>query len=283
MADHAVPARKLDERLLATLETRQTAWRAARQSSALWREAVIVWRMGGAACRAASMTDRGRRHQRDDPEEAAIANTTTSPTLAERFSAAVYEPFLWLGERAGMAERRRRLLAGASGRVLEIGAGTGLNLGHYPETVDELMLAEPVAGMAQRLEGRVREWGRDATVVRATAEELPFADGSFDTVVSTLVLCTVEDPERAVSEVRRVLRSGGRLLFVEHVRSDSPRLARWQDRLEAPWRAFADGCRCNRDTLSLLESHLTVRSLARDAWRRMPRIVRPLLVGEAGV
>jgi SAM-dependent methyltransferase len=206
---------------------------------------------------------------------------SAKPTLVQRFNAAAYDPVLWLGERAGMAGRRRRIVAGATGRVLEIGAGTGLNLSHYPDAVGDLVLTEPDEGMADRLEKRVRESGRAATVVRTSAEELPFEDRSFDTAVSTLVLCTVPDPARALAEVRRVLRPGGRLLFIEHVRSDSPRLARWQDRLEKPWAAFAEGCRCNRRTLDLIEAGLRLERVDGGAWRRMPPIVRPLVAGAA--
>ena len=203
-------------------------------------------------------------------------------TLLERLSAAAYDPFLWLGERRGMADRRRRLLADARGRVLEIGAGTGLNLRHYPDGVEELVLTEPMEGMAERLERRVADAPRAARVERAPAESLPFPDDSFDTVVSTLVLCTVEDPGRALSEIIRVLRPGGQLLFVEHLRSDHKRWARWQDRLEAPWAAFAEGCRCNRRTLELIESSsLSVGDVERGAWRGMPRLVRPLAAGRA--
>ena len=203
-------------------------------------------------------------------------------TLAERFSAAAYDPFLWLGERRGMADRRRRLLAGARGRVLEIGAGTGLNLRHYPDDVEELVLTEPVDAMAYVLERRVAQSGRSAPVARAPAESLPFPDDSFDTVVSTLVLCTVEDPARALAEIVRVLRPGGQLLFIEHLRSDHARWGRWQDRLEAPWAAFAEGCRCNRRTLELITaSTLSLGDVERDAWRGMPRLVRPLAVGRA--
>lgn len=212
---------------------------------------------------------------------AATAPGDRRPTLAQRFNAAIYEPFLWMGERAGMADRRRRVLAAASGRVLEIGAGTGLNLDHYPGSVENLVLAEPDEGMAARLEARVRESRRPAKVVLAPAEELPFDDDSFDTAVSTLVLCTVEDPRGAVAELRRVLRPRGRFLFVEHVRADSSRLARWQDRLEKPWAAFAEGCRCNQRTLEIIGSGLEVRRADRDSWRRMPPIVHPLVAGEA--
>lgn len=198
-----------------------------------------------------------------------------------RAGAALYEPFLALGERRGMAARRRELLAGACGRVLEIGAGTGLNLSHYPTEVDALVLTEPDPAMARRLERRVARLRPEATVVRAGAEELPVADGSFDTVVSTMVLCTVPDPQRAVDELRRVLRPGGRLLFVEHVRADDAREAGRQDRLNAPWRAFAAGCNCNRRTLELLACAFDLGAIRRDEWRGMPRVVRPLAHGAA--
>jgi ubiquinone/menaquinone biosynthesis C-methylase UbiE len=116
----------------------------------------------------------------------------------------------------------------------------------------------------------------------ATAEALPFADDTFDTVVSTLVLCTVDDPARSLSEIARVLRPGGQLLYVEHLRSDSERWGRWQDRLERPWAAFAGGCRCNRRTLDLMAvSPLRVEEPARANYRGMPRLMRPLAVGRA--
>jgi SAM-dependent methyltransferase len=99
-------------------------------------------------------------------------------------------------------------------------------------------------------------------------------------VVSTLVLCTVRDPDAAVREVRRVLAPGGRLLFTEHVRATSSRLARWQDRLAGPWAAFAQGCRCNVPTDTLLARELRLRRIERDRWRGMPALVHPLIVGE---
>ena len=135
---------------------------------------------------------------------------------------------------------------------MEIGSGTGLNLPHYPDDLDELVLVEPDAAMRSRLEKRLRRSGRRARLVDAPAEQLPFADGSVDTVVSTFVLCTVDAPELALREIARVLRPDGQLLFIEHVRSDSPTLARWQDRLAEPWRRFARGCRCNRATAELI-------------------------------
>jgi SAM-dependent methyltransferase len=202
-------------------------------------------------------------------------------TLAGRFSAAVYDPFLWLGERRGMAERRRRLLAGARGSVLEIGAGTGLNVGSYPTTIEQLTLAEPVEEMARMLDRRVARVGSPARVVRAPAERLPFDDASFDTVVSTMVLCTVEDQPAALREIRRVLKPDGQLLFIEHVRADSERLARWQDRLEEPWAAFADGCRCNRRTLDGMRDAGFTVEVERGRWSGMPPLVHPLATGSA--
>ena len=200
----------------------------------------------------------------------------------EYVSSALYDPLLWLGERGGMAKRRGDLLRHASGRVLELGAGTGLNLNHYPEGLEDLVLSEPVAPMVSRLERRARRSGRSCQVVAAGAESLPFEDDSFDTVVSTLVLCTVDDPRSVIDEVSRVLRPGGKLLFLEHVRSESPRLARWQDRLQRPWHAFAAGCHANRPTVQLLrESPLDVDVVEHESWSWMPALVHPLAIGEA--
>jgi ubiquinone/menaquinone biosynthesis C-methylase UbiE len=202
--------------------------------------------------------------------------------MTNALQACLYDPFLALAERRGMAARRAALLAAARGRVLEIGAGTGLNLAHYPADVDELVLSEPEPRMRARLERRVARSGRAATVMPAPAEALPFADGSFDTVVSTLVLCTVADAPAALRELRRVLAPGGRLLFIEHVRADARRLARRQDRLASVWRGFAQGCRCNQPTLELLERQgLGVVELAHARWRGMPSLVRPLVMGHA--
>lgn len=194
----------------------------------------------------------------------------------------VYDPFVMIGERAGMSALRSRQVAAAEGCVLELGAGTGLNLRHYPPAVRRLVLSEPEPGMAARLRRRSARSSAAVEVVQASAEQLPFEDGAFDTVVCTLVLCTVPDPAKALTEARRVLSDGGRLLFLEHVRADSRSLARWQDRLEPAWRAFACGCRCNQDTLAIFERlSFRVRRAERARWRAMPPIVRPLVLGEA--
>jgi len=203
-------------------------------------------------------------------------------SLWGRAFAALYDRALAEAERHGLADARAALLAQASGRTLEVGAGTGLNLRHYPAAVTELVMTEPEEPMAVRLERTLAAAGRAATVVRAPAEALPFPDGRFDTVVSTLVLCTVDDPARALDEIARVLRPGGRLLVLEHVRSGDAGSARWQDRLAPAWRAIGHGCRCNQDTGALLRaSGLDVERL--DAWRmpKAPPITRPAIVGSA--
>lgn len=210
----------------------------------------------------------------------------TSPSqpvevVESRLVATLYDPLLWLGERLGMAARRRRLLAGAHGAVLEIGAGTGLNLRHYPANLDQLVLAEPGARMGDRIDLGRAPSGAAARLERAPAEDLPFADASFDTVVSTLVLCTVSDPQQALAEVTRVLRPGGQLLFLEHVRAE-PRWRRTlQRRSVRAWAAFADGCRCDRPTLETIQARMRIESVERGSWRGMPAIVKPLVWGKA--
>jgi ubiquinone/menaquinone biosynthesis C-methylase UbiE len=165
--------------------------------------------------------------------------------------AALYDPIGASMERRWMGRRRRRLLAGARGAVLEIGGGTGANLVHY-RSVDRVTIAEPDPFMRKRIGPKLENARVPVEVSEAGAEALPFPDGSFDTVVSTFVLCTVPDQEAALDEVRRVLRPGGRLLFIEHVRAAGS-MARWQDRLEPLWRRLLGGCHPNRDTVAAIE------------------------------
>jgi ubiquinone/menaquinone biosynthesis C-methylase UbiE len=202
--------------------------------------------------------------------------------------AAIYDRLLASAEKGGLRQMRSDLLREARGRTLELGTGTGHNLDHYPASVTELVLTEPDRYMATRLRRHVADAppALDAVeVVDAPAEQLPFDDGSFDTVVSTLVFCTVRDPERAALEVRRVLRPDGALLFLEHVRSPhGAGLARWQDRVERPWGWFAGGCHPNRPTHETLpEAGLEVERLS---WHTFPKSgmtpwVRPLISGSA--
>jgi SAM-dependent methyltransferase len=198
-----------------------------------------------------------------------------------RISARIYNPFLWLSERRGLCARRGELLADARGLTVEIGSGTGLNLPHYPREVEELVLAEPDAAMRALLERDATCIRPDAAVIDAPAERLPFADGTVDTVVSTLVLCTVDAPELALSEIARVLAPDGQLLFVEHVRAASRARSFLQGLLAAPWRGFANGCRCDQDTVTMMAACGFQLDVSEAAWRGMPAIVRPLVYGRA--
>jgi len=213
-----------------------------------------------------------------------ITTQATSPPSAAwlRIFALAYDPFIWLSEIAGLRRRRRALLRNACGRVVEIGAGTGLNAALYPDDIAELVLTEPDAAMRQRLARRLQRHGRGgARIVDAPAERLPMADASVDTVVSTLVLCTVPDPESTLREIARVLRPDGQLLFIEHVRSSSRLLAALQDKLFQPWRRFAAGCACNRPTAELMRANGFAVAADDVVWRGMPAIVHPLIVGRA--
>jgi ubiquinone/menaquinone biosynthesis C-methylase UbiE len=193
---------------------------------------------------------------------------------------ALYDRMTKASEEAGLREMRRESLAPATGRTVDVGAGTGANLDLFPDAVTELILIEPDPHMLRRLKSKVA--GSSAEVLAAGAEDLPFEDSSVDTVAFTLVLCTVPDPEAALAESARVLKPGGRLLFLEHVRSQEPGLARWQDRLETPWRLFGDGCHCNRDTLATIEaSPLAVESAESAEFPKAPPLVRPLIRGSA--
>lgn len=199
-----------------------------------------------------------------------------------RLFAAMYDRGLKATEDAGLREMRREALAAARGRTIDLGAGTGANLELYPDAVGELILAEPDPHMAKHLREKLAKSERRAELIEAGAEKLPFEDSSFDTAVFTLVLCTVPDPKAALAEAARILKPGGKLLFVEHVRAEDAGLARWQDRLEGPWRFLADGCHCNRDTVANIEaSEFTVEQVESDQLPKAPPIVRPLVRGSA--
>lgn len=200
--------------------------------------------------------------------------------MMRRLFAALYDTVSKGSEAAGMREERRRLLAQAAGATLEIGAGTGLNLEHYPEAVTRLVLVEPDRHMRRRLARRLEALGRTAETVDASVDDLPFPDGTFDTAVVTYVLCSVPDQEEALAEIARVLKPSGRFLFLEHVRSDDPRLARRQDRIRPLYNLV--GCNPNRDTLATIESSaLTVESVRHGEVPKAPKVERPLIVGTA--
>ena len=198
--------------------------------------------------------------------------------------AAAYNALFASLEKGGLADKRRALLSGAEGATLELGAGTGHNLPHYPDAVTRLVLTEPDPHMAKRLRTQVEETGRaDVEVVEAGAESLPVGDAELDTVIATLVFCTIPDPEASLAEVARVLKPDGRMLFMEHVRADTPRRARWQDRLNPVQNFLFGGCNLNRPTADTLGHS----PLELDGWRadEMPSAagprVKPMIVGSA--
>jgi ubiquinone/menaquinone biosynthesis C-methylase UbiE len=201
-------------------------------------------------------------------------------SVGDRLFAMYYDRFMAGTEKAGLRERRSALLVNAHGDVLEIGAGTGANLSMYPATVRSLTVTEPDAAMMRKLKKRVGN--RDVTALRAPAEDLPFDDDAFDTVVSTLTLCTVDDQPRALREIARVLRPGGRLLFIEHVRAEDGKLARRQDRMNVVNRIVAHGCNCNRPTLdSVRSAGFTLSNVEHGTLPKAPSFARPLVVGLA--
>jgi ubiquinone/menaquinone biosynthesis C-methylase UbiE len=200
-----------------------------------------------------------------------------------RLLALIYDRCTARAEDSGLRERRRGAGAAGGGEVLELGAGTGLNLAHYrPEAVTRVVAVEPDRHMARRLRARVPAAPVPVEVVAAGGEALPFADASFDTAVATMVLCTVCDPEAAVGELARVLRPGGRLLFLEHVRAHDPQLARLQDRVTPLWRRVAGGCHPNRATLATLRSSaLEVERVDEGTIPHSAPWTRPLIEGIA--
>ena len=194
--------------------------------------------------------------------------------------AGTYDLFNGPAERAGLREQRHDLLTQATGATIEIGAGTGLNLAHYPPAVTRLALIEPDPHMNRRLRRRAARPGRDAEIRSATADRLPFPDASFDTAVVTFTLCSVPDEQVALREITRVLAPGGRLLFLEHVRSADPHIAAKQDKAPFPYPLI--GCHPNRDTLREIKaSPLAVESVRVGELPKTPEIERAMIVGTA--
>jgi ubiquinone/menaquinone biosynthesis C-methylase UbiE len=188
-------------------------------------------------------------------------------------------------ESAGAAEHRDRNLAGLRGRVVEIGAGNGLNFDHYPAEVDEVVAVEPEPYLRAKAVEAAAGAPVRVTVVDGTADRLPAGDGEFDAAVASLVLCTVPDPARALAEAHRVLQPGGELRFYEHVRARDPRRARWQDRLaKRIWPACGGGCHPNRDTeAAIVAAGFAIERADRFEWKPGPGmgLIAPHVIGLA--
>ena len=196
--------------------------------------------------------------------------------------------YTWLSrgaERAGAAEHRDENLAGLRGRVIEIGAGNGLNFTHYPPEVEEVVAVEPEPYLRARAQAAAEQAPVKVSVADGTADRLPGADGEFDAAVASLVLCTVPDQARSLAEARRVIRPGGELRFYEHVRAEDARLARWQDRLARRiWPAVGGGCHPNRDTeAAIAAAGFEIEHARHFEWKPGPGMsfVSPHVIGVA--
>jgi ubiquinone/menaquinone biosynthesis C-methylase UbiE len=202
-----------------------------------------------------------------------------------RLMALIYDRFMRKTEEH-LGVWREELLGELTGRGLEVGVGTGANLAHYPAEVEHLLLVEPDPHMRRRLEARLKRDPPQAAAwepVAAGVEALPAPDESLDFVVCTLVLCSVPDPDAALSEMRRVLRPGGRLVFLEHVAAeDDPGRLRWQRRLEPTWRWFAGNCHLTRRTQESIEAAgFRLEDCTRASMRKAWPFLRPTVRGVA--
>lgn len=198
----------------------------------------------------------------------------------------IYDRFMRASERACLEGWRSELLADLSGSILEIGAGTGANLSRYPSSVSRLVLVDDDRHMLAKLEERLREGARPETKIEireASAVSLPFPDASFDAVVSTLVLCSVPDPDVVLREIRRVLRPNGTFVYLEHVADEegTSRFA-WQRRVEPVWRRLAGNCHLTRRTGDAIRrAGFVVEDERRESMRKALPIVRPTVRGTA--
>jgi ubiquinone/menaquinone biosynthesis C-methylase UbiE len=200
--------------------------------------------------------------------------------LWNRVAAALYDRILAPYEKSWFGDRRRHLLQKAGGTVLEIGGGTGVNLPCY-SGVERVVFTDPDRHMLRQATRKLDRAGVPVCFSQAVAEALPFADNSFDTVVATLVFCTVESPRKSLEEIRRVMRPEGRMLLLEHIIGEGAR-AKWQNRLTPVWSRIAIGCHLNRDTVTQVrKAGFEFESLERHEPQALPRLNRPAIVGVA--
>jgi ubiquinone/menaquinone biosynthesis C-methylase UbiE len=201
-----------------------------------------------------------------------------------RLTALIYDRFTRGVEVACLGQWRSELLGDLQGQVLEVGAGTGVNLPYYPPTLTRLILSEPDPHMRRQLSRKVRALGREGVdVLDASLERLPMPDVSCDAVVSTLVLCSVPQPERALAEIHRILKPGGRFVFLEHVAAeDRPRRLKWQRRVEPIWKRVSGNCHLTRRTgAAIAEAGFTIADVKRESMRKAWSLVRPTIRGVA--
>jgi ubiquinone/menaquinone biosynthesis C-methylase UbiE len=162
----------------------------------------------------------------------------------------LYDPVMELPENMGLRRLREQVLQSLRGRVLELGIGTGRNFPLYPSTVEGLSGIDPDQVMLRRAEKRARKAPFPVDLILVSAEQLPFEEVSFDAAVATLTFCTIPDPQRALREVRRVLKRGGEFRLLEHVRIEREPVRWAQEKATPVWKRVAGGCHLDRDTLA---------------------------------
>ncbi len=201
-----------------------------------------------------------------------------------RFIAAVYDRLTQASEVACLQQWRADLLRDLAGQVLEVGAGTGLNIPYYPRAVSRLVLSEPDPHMRRKLarKARAAHWDH-AEILDASLEDLPLPDDAFDAVVGTLVLCSVPRLDHALAEIHRVLKPGGRFVFLEHVAAeDRPRRLKWQHRVEPFWKRLAGNCHLTRRTGDAIRAAgFAIVAIKRESMRKAWPLVRPTIRGVA--
>jgi len=204
-------------------------------------------------------------------------------SVYRRLVAKYYDRALAKVERLCLQEWRKELLADLHGVVLEMGAGTGLNLAWYPNDLERLVLCEPDRPMREQLIQRCSNSSAPVSeVVSAEAEHLPFPSGSFDFVVSTLVLCSVRDPQGGLAEIRRVLKPGGELVLMEHVAAEAgTSLSFWQNFWNPLWKRCACNCHLNRPTYGFLEQAGFYSQIRPARMSGAPAISAPMILGRA--
>ena len=199
--------------------------------------------------------------------------------------ATIYDRFTRRSEQACLQNWRASLLAGVRGDVLEVGAGTGANMAHYPPAVERLVLVEPDRYMRRKLSNKLAASGRtnSADIIDRTLEKLDLPDESFDFVVATLVLCSVIDLDEALTEICRMIKPGGAFVFLEHVAAEArPGRLKWQRRLQPVWKRVAGNCHLARNTASaILEAGFVIEAVTRESMRKAAPVLRPTVRGIA--
>lgn len=201
-----------------------------------------------------------------------------------RFFAFIYDPLIAKTEEACLKDWRKVLLKNANGIVLEVGAGTGANLAHYTDSVDELIISEPDEFMRKRLVEKLKGFDINNTSIKDFGmEDIDLADNSVDCVVSTLVCCSVNSPHKSLQQAYRVLKPGGKFLFMEHVAAENnPKRLKWQNFMNPIWKRISGNCHTNRETEKyMLETGFEILQIEKASMRKAPAFVRPTIRGIA--